>query len=100
MTGTILWFKRDLRVADHPALALAARAGAPVLPLYIVEPDLGRQPDADARHYGFLRECLVDLRDQLARIGLRLVIRVGEAAPVLIAQGTLYPEGRMQGVLL
>ncbi|MDP5347168.1 MAG: deoxyribodipyrimidine photo-lyase, partial [Paracoccaceae bacterium] len=85
MTGTILWFKRDLRVADHPALARAARIGAPVLPLYIVEPDLWRQPDADARHYGFVRECLVDLREQLARIGLRLVIRVGEALAVLEA---------------
>jgi deoxyribodipyrimidine photo-lyase len=85
MTGTILWFKRDLRVADHPGLALAAQEGAPVLPLYLVEPDLWRQPDADARHYGFLRDCLVDLRDQLARIGLRLVIRVGEAVPVLEA---------------
>ena len=83
MTGTILWFKRDLRVADHPALARAAAIGAPVLPLYIVEPGLWAQADADARHYGFLREALLDLRGQLARIGLRLVIRLGEAVPVL-----------------
>ena len=85
MTGTILWFKRDLRVADHPALARAAQIGAPVLPLYIVEPELWTQADADARHYGFLRECLVDLKDQLARTGLRLVVRVGAAVPVLEA---------------
>ncbi len=85
MTGTILWFKRDLRVADHPALARAAQIGAPVLPLYIVEPELWRQPDADARHYGFLRESLVDLRAELARLGLRLVIRVGEAVDVFEA---------------
>ncbi|MDX5401307.1 MAG: deoxyribodipyrimidine photo-lyase [Rhodobacterales bacterium] len=85
MTGTILWFKRDLRVADHPALARAAAIGAPVLPLYIVEPGLWAQADADARHYGFLRESLVDLRGQLDRIGLRLVIRLGEAVPVLEA---------------
>lgn len=83
MEATILWFKRDLRAADHPALAQAARIGAPVLPLYIVEPGLWAQPDADARHYGFLREALVDLRAQLAQIGLRLVIRVGEATAVL-----------------
>ena len=83
MTGTILWFKRDLRVADHPALARAAQIGAPVLPLYIVEPGLWAQSDADARHYGFLRESLVDLKDRLDRIGLALVIRVGEAVTVL-----------------
>lgn len=85
MGGVILWFKRDLRVVDHPALALAARAGEPVLPLYIVEPELWAQRDADARHYGFLRESLVDLRAQLAQIGLGLVIRVGDAVAVLEA---------------
>ena len=83
MGGTIIWFKRDLRAADHPALARAAQIGTPVLPLYIVEPDLWAQPDADARHYGFLREALVDLKDQLARAGLRLVVRVGAAVAVL-----------------
>ena len=83
MAGVILWFKRDLRVADHPALAQAARTGLPVLPLYIVEPGLWAQSDADARHYGLLREALVDLKDQLERISLRLVVRVGAAVDVL-----------------
>ncbi len=85
MGGVILWFKRDLRVVDHPALACAARTGLPVLPLYIVEPELWAQRDADARHYGFLRDSLVDLRAQLAQIGLGLVIRVGDAVAVLEA---------------
>ena len=40
MSGTsnpppvILWFRRDLRLADHPALAAALETGAPVLPLF------------------------------------------------------------------
>ncbi|MEP4997688.1 deoxyribodipyrimidine photo-lyase, partial [Pseudophaeobacter sp.] len=49
----VVWFKRDLRVVDHAALACAARAG-PVLPLYVVEPDLWQQPDASPRHWGFI----------------------------------------------
>ena len=40
----IVWFKRDLRLADHEALAQAAKLG-PVLPLYILEPELWRQAD-------------------------------------------------------
>ena len=41
---TIVWFKRDLRIVDHRALAAAA-GGARVHPLIVVEPDLWHQPD-------------------------------------------------------
>ena len=44
----VVWFKRDLRVADHAPLIEVARRG-PVLPLYVVEPELWAQPDASAR---------------------------------------------------
>ena len=54
----IIWFKRDLRVHDHAPLVAALASGRPLLPLYIVEPDLWAQPDASARHYEFLREAL------------------------------------------
>ncbi|MGI3211409.1 FAD-binding domain-containing protein [Roseovarius tibetensis] len=78
----ICWFKRDLRIADHPALTHAARLG-PVLPLYIVEPDLWAQPDASGRQYGFLCETLDSLRTDLAGLGLSLVIRTGDAVTIL-----------------
>ena len=78
----LCWFKRDLRVADHPALALAAALGA-VVPIYIVEPDYWALPDTSGRQFAFLSECLEDLRKQLARIGLPLVVRRGEAVAVL-----------------
>lgn len=78
----ILWFKRDLRVVDHAALAHAARLGS-VLPVYIVEPAYWSQPDVSGRHYAFLQECIDELRDQLAEIGLHLCLRVGEAVSVL-----------------
>lgn len=78
----VVWFKRDLRVADHRPLALAARAG-PVLPLYIVEPGLWAQPDASGRQWAFARECLAELADDLARLGQPLCVEVGEAVEVL-----------------
>lgn len=76
---SLLWFKRDLRVADHPALAQAATLG-PVLTVYIIEPALWAEPDMSGRQWHFLLECLRDLKAQL---GGRLVIRVGEAVEVL-----------------
>ena len=54
-----------------------------VLPLYIVEPELWRQPDASGRHWGFLRDGLVSLRAELAGLGQPLVIRRGDAVEVL-----------------
>ncbi|MEM0909023.1 MAG: FAD-binding domain-containing protein [Pseudomonadota bacterium] len=78
----IVWFKRDLRVEDHRPLADAARAGA-VLPLYIIEPDLWRAPDASARHYEFITECLQALRADLHQLGQPLVVRVGRVVDVL-----------------
>ncbi len=33
----IIWFRNDLRLADHPALGEAVTSGRPILPLYIFE---------------------------------------------------------------
>jgi len=79
----IVWFKRDLRVHDHAPLAAACASGGPVLPLYIVEPDLWQQADASGRQFGFLAESLRDLDGSLAARSGRLVVRVGEAVQIL-----------------
>jgi deoxyribodipyrimidine photo-lyase len=80
----IVWFKRDLRVADHGALAGAAMHG-PVLPLYIIEPELWARPDASARQWDFTAECLTELQAALAALGQPLVIRSGDAVEILEA---------------
>jgi len=77
----IVWFKRDLRVADHRPLAAAAKLG-PVLPLYIVEPDLWAQPDASARQWAFAAESLTELQSALAALGQPLCVRVGDAVTI------------------
>lgn len=78
---TLLWFKRDLRIHDHPALALAARDDR-VVPLYIVEPEYWALPDTSGRQYAFLQESLSDLQTALRHLGSDLVIRVGDAVTV------------------
>jgi deoxyribodipyrimidine photo-lyase len=80
--NVLVWFKRDLRVDDHPALTLAAGLG-PVLPLFVVEPELWAGPDASARQWAFVADCLADLRESLGRIGAPLVLRIGDAVEVL-----------------
>ena len=78
----LVWFKRDLRVVDHMPLSEAAERG-PVLPLYVAEPGLWEQPDAAARHWAFIAESLLELRQVLATLGQPLVVRVGEITRVL-----------------
>ncbi len=80
--NVLVWFKRDLRISDHPALTLAAGIG-PVLPLYIVEPEYWALPDTSARQWDFTAECLTGLADDLASIGAPLALRTGEAVAVL-----------------
>ena len=46
---SVVWFKRDLRLADHTPLCEAAASGR-VLPLLIVEPAFWAEPDASFRH--------------------------------------------------
>lgn len=78
----VVWFKRDLRITDHAPLFEAVRMGN-VLPLYIIEPELWRQPDSSRRHWHFIHDSLVELQTSLALMGAPLVIRIGEAVDVL-----------------
>ncbi|MFM7684941.1 MAG: deoxyribodipyrimidine photo-lyase, partial [Actinomycetota bacterium] len=34
----IMWFRRDLRLSDLPALNAAAEGGSSVVPLFVVDP--------------------------------------------------------------
>jgi deoxyribodipyrimidine photo-lyase family protein (cryptochrome) len=54
MSYGLVWFKRDFRLADHGALAAAARSG-PVLCVAIVEPAWA-PADAARQHYEFMLE--------------------------------------------
>ena len=36
----VVWFRRDLRVHDHPALAAACREHERVVPLFVLDPAL------------------------------------------------------------
>ncbi|MEM9257448.1 MAG: deoxyribodipyrimidine photo-lyase [Pseudomonadota bacterium] len=82
MTPELVWFKRDLRVADHSPLVAAAKRG-PVLCLYIYEPDIIRGEDFSRRHLLFINDSLRNLDTALRERGTRLLIRSGDAVSVL-----------------
>lgn len=86
----VVWFKRDLRLHDHAALAQAAAHG-PVLCLYVLEPSLWAQPDAAAQHLAFIHESLRNLHRALKAHGGQLHLRVGEVADVLANLHAQHP---------
>ena len=80
---SVMWFRRDLRVGDHPALAAAVEAGD-VLPLFVVDPVLMERTGAPRAAH--LHDCLVALRESTDG---HLVVRHGdptEIVPALAAE--------------
>jgi deoxyribodipyrimidine photo-lyase len=77
---TVLWFRRDLRLLDHPALHAAAEqaAGGRVLPLFVLDPRLLR--GAGAARTTYLLRSLAALR---AATDGALVVRRGRPEAVL-----------------
>ena len=84
----IVWFKRDLRLHDHPPLQAAIAAGLPTLLLYCYEPSWMAAPDSDVRHWRFVRQSIDDMKQELARNGLPFCDLVGEFKGVLEALRT------------
>ena len=89
-SAQIVWFKRDLRTADHAPLIAAAQLGTPIIPLYVVEPQYWRQPTASRRHWHFIHDCLIDLDKELTSLGQPLIVKVGETLEVLKSLCTYY----------
>jgi deoxyribodipyrimidine photo-lyase len=72
----LLWYRRDLRVADHPALHAALEDGL-VVPAFCFDDRLLRGRHASGPRTQFLLECLRDLDQSLRERGSGLVIRHG-----------------------
>ncbi|MCB0999750.1 MAG: deoxyribodipyrimidine photo-lyase [Acidimicrobiales bacterium] len=74
----VLWFRRDLRLDDHPALA-ATHAHGDVVPLFVVDPAFAA---AGLPRRGFMASALQALDE---RIGGALVYRHGDPVDVVPA---------------
>lgn len=78
----LVWFKNDLRIADHEPLWRAAETGQPIVAAVIIDQ---RQFQATVRGFArmgrlrakFLFESIQALADRLVAIGGRLVIKFG-----------------------
>lgn len=73
----ILWFRRDLRLADNPALNAAMETGRPILPLYILDTTRFTRAMGAASRW-WLDQSLRALDAALRERGSRLILRSGD----------------------
>ncbi len=83
MTATsIVWFRRDLRVEDNPALCNAVERG-PVLPVYIHAPHEEDPWSAGAASRAWLHQSLTRHAARLSALGAPLSVFTGDSLKVL-----------------
>jgi deoxyribodipyrimidine photo-lyase len=77
--SSVMWFRRDLRILDHPAL-MAAIADGPVVPVFVIDPRLW-DSSGDVR----LAYLCASLRSLSESLDGKLVIRHGDPVDVIPA---------------
>jgi deoxyribodipyrimidine photo-lyase len=85
---TILWFRRDLRLEDHPALCAAVRRGR-VIPVFFWSPEEDGTWAAGSASRWWLHQSLTRLDESLRQRGSRLILRTG---PVVAALSKLVDQ--------
>ena len=79
-SGSLVWFRRDLRDFDNAALASALATGGPVWCAFVFDREiLDALPSRADRRVEFIRESVVELDASLRRQGGGLIVLVGRA---------------------
>ncbi|MCE3225114.1 MAG: phr [Nitrospira sp.] len=74
----LVWFRRDLRLRDNPALSAACKECREIVPLFVFDEPLLRSHVFGSACVGFMLGCLDELRRSLAGHGLTLAWQTGE----------------------
>ncbi len=75
----VLWFRQDLRLADHAALVAAVDEG-PVVPVYVLDDDAPGDWAIGGAQRWWLHHSLTALGEALKKKGASLILRRGDAA--------------------
>ena len=78
MSRSIMWFRRDLRLIDNPALLAAIEAGDEIVPVFILDPKLIQA--TGTKRLAYMAASLRSLDESL---GNKLHVCVGDQVDVL-----------------
>jgi deoxyribodipyrimidine photo-lyase len=79
----ILWFRNDLRLADHAALQAAIDTGCPVLPVFILDDAASGAWKPGGASRWWLHYSLSALRQSLQQRGATLLLRRGDSVAII-----------------
>ena len=94
---SILWLRRDLRLADQAAL-LAACAAGPVMPVYVLDDETPQHRKMGGASRWWLHHSLGSLSAALEARGSRLILRRGNCADVLPALAAELGAGEVHAL--
>jgi len=87
-SGTgIVWFRRDLRIRDHPALRAALDRHERIVPVFCFDDRLLHGRHESGPRTQFLLECLAELDSELGDLGSGLAVRHGKPEMELVEAG-------------
>src|SRR4029079_10068384 len=90
-----VWFRRDLRLHDHAALARAVQDGDAIAPMFVVDDRLVDNRCRSPTGCWFLRGSLEALADGLAARGAPLTVLRGDPTSVVPAFARAIGAGRV-----
>ncbi len=82
MSTNIVWFRNDLRLADHAALAAACEAGQ-VMPVFVLDDAAAGQWRQGGASCWWLHHSLASLQADLQERGAQLVLKRGNARDII-----------------
>lgn len=83
MSTALIWFRRDLRLHDNPALSQALAVHEQLIPVYIHAPQEEPTWEPGAASRWWLHHSLAALDKSLRERGTRLLVLQGESLPIL-----------------
>jgi deoxyribodipyrimidine photo-lyase len=78
-----VWFGRELRLGDHPALRAAVERTGPVIPVFVWAPEEEGAWALGGASRWWLHQSLTRLAAALEKVGSRLIVRRGPVAEAL-----------------
>jgi deoxyribodipyrimidine photo-lyase len=97
-TVNIFWFRRDLRLQDNAGLYHALKSNTPVVPIFIFDTNiLAELEDKRDRRVEFIHAALLEIQEQLKKMGSSLEVYYGTPASVF---KVLFAKYKIENVFI